>query len=189
MEEDSYDRRRTDHRIDDLINEVSTDPVQRAIVIVLAAINRDLIENTRATQDLATGVELANQSASALDKRITQHMLDEEVMLAGFKGRASIAVWIAPFLFTVLGALGSYIWATQKDQIRDLAQDLRDTKTTLYEVRQVQQVVIQRTSELERRQLSNEGLLRMQEQDRAAAKTMPSLSDPPSKWRNSGSVR
>ena len=141
-------------RIDELLN-AAADPVQRAIVVVLASINRDLQAQTAATNALTKQVQEGNVEQKDLDAKISQHMIDEEVMLAGFKGRASLAIWIAPLLFSLLSILGSYIWLGQATALRELIEKVDDTRTR-------QRVNEERIGGLERRQNADEVLRQMQ---------------------------
>lgn len=119
----------TDHeRIDELLNQAA-DPVQRAIVVVLSAINRDLQAQTAATNALATTVTEVNVQQRKTDEKLSKHMVDEEVMLAGFRGRASFAMWLGPVLFSVLSFLGSYIWMDQAKVLHDVVERVDDIKT------------------------------------------------------------
>lgn len=137
-------------RIDDLLGQAS-DPVQRAIIIVLGNINREIIANTSATNALTVGIQQTNVGINDLDVRIVKHMADEEIMLAGFKGRVQIVGWIAPILFSILSILGGYVWSTQAILINSIAERQR---IGLQKV----EVLDERTISLERRQKADEDM-------------------------------
>lgn len=86
-----------EEKIEALIS-ATTDPVQRATLMVLSKIDVALDANTAATERIAKGVE-------TVDEQLGRHVADEEKMLASIRG----GQWVGGALMTVIVGLGGFI--------------------------------------------------------------------------------
>ncbi len=113
------------HDIDSLIAS-EDDPKQRALLIVLQAINRSLIANTIATQQTQTDVEKHRADFSVHLKNFEAHAVNEEAIMNKGKGAWAILAVV----LSLAQAIAIYGWQTSRTEIEAMKAEAHLAEVT-----------------------------------------------------------
>ena len=108
-------------RIDEMTAKAE-DPVVREMLIFVRQMTDEVNKATGAQQEMVKALQKiderteaavirTNGKVEAVDLKLSGHIVAEEIFMAGIKGRFSLAVYIGPFLFTLLSGVGIYLWS------------------------------------------------------------------------------
>jgi hypothetical protein len=109
------------NKIDEMIA-ATDDQKDRAILMVLSAIDNALERNTEATRQIAEEMKDHRTQFSEHREHFDAHIMDEQKILAGVKW----GWWSATVMGAIILTLGGYLLTTQLKSIESDSQHLRD---------------------------------------------------------------
>lgn len=130
----------TGRRIDDLIEQTS-DPIQRATLLVLAKIDTAIDSNTRATERIAVEFTEHREEVQLFRSEFAKHDVQEQRDRAAIQGGR----WVAQMMFgviialmTVISAVGGYVLSKHDSEFTELRSTVHklNSEVTILRARQ-----------------------------------------------------